>query len=273
MPELPEVETVRAGLCDLITSQTIREVKVYQSKLRYPVPADISARISGQVVQGFERRAKYLLLKMPHEAVIIHLGMSGSLRWLSACTAPEKHDHVDILFTNGGCLRYRDPRRFGLIVLSPYPPAQHRLLSSLGPEPLSDRFDALYLYEKSRSRRLPIKSFIMDNHCVVGVGNIYANEALFSSGLHPKLPAERLTMEQCYALVGTIKDVLSAAIAAGGTTLQDFVNGHGQPGYFQQQLYVYGRAEQPCLKCGTFIETVRIGQRSSYYCPECQIKE
>ncbi|EAT16294.1 bifunctional DNA-formamidopyrimidine glycosylase/DNA-(apurinic or apyrimidinic site) lyase [Desulfuromonas acetoxidans] len=269
MPELPEVETVCAGLHDLVVGQQIVDVRVYESRLRYPVPMELADVLSGETVVSLRRRAKYLLMDIGPQVVILHLGMSGSLRWVSDGQTPQKHDHVDIVFS-GGCLRFHDPRRFGLIVLAPPPVEQHRLLAHLGPEPLSDDFDGQWLFEKSRGRRIAIKSLLMENRVVVGVGNIYANESLFLSGMAPKKTSGELTDQQCVILVDKIKKVLAEAIKAGGTTLQDFVNGHGQPGYFQQKLYVYGRDEQPCLICGTMIERCRIGQRSTFYCPECQ---
>ena len=272
MPELPEVETVRAGLHDLVFGNRIVAVHVYESRLRYPVPADLPQILRGQTVVSLKRRAKYLLMSIGEHQVILHLGMSGSLRWVTATQPAQKHDHLDIVFAGGGCLRFHDPRRFGLVVLAKPPVEQHLLLAHLGPEPLSETFNPQWLFDRSRGRRIAVKSLLMDNRIVVGVGNIYANESLFLSGLSPHLPAGQLTSGQCVTLVAKIKQVLNAAIEAGGTTLQDFVNGHGQPGYFQQKLYVYGREEQPCLVCGTMIERCRIGQRSTFYCPECQKK-
>ncbi len=270
MPELPEVETVRAGLHDLVVGRQIIDVQVYESRLRYPVPTNLADVLIGQTVQSFTRRAKYLLMSIGAQIVILHLGMSGSLRWVSDGQSAQKHDHIDIVFAGGGRLRFHDPRRFGLVILAQPPVEQHPLLVHLGPEPLSDGFDGPWLFDRSRGRRVAIKSLLMDNRIVVGVGNIYANESLFLCGISPKKPAGELTDQQCVMLVDTIKKVLTAAIEAGGTTLQDFVNGHGKPGYFQQELYVYGREEQPCLLCGTMIERCRIGQRSTFYCPECQ---
>lgn len=274
MPELPEVETVRAGLSALLVGQRVDQIQIYQPQLRYPVSAALTHCLAGCDVRGFERRAKYLLLRFATGTVLIHLGMSGNLRWIDPghdLTPPQKHDHVDFVFRNGGCLRYHDPRRFGLILWHPgSEPQQHRLLAQLGVEPLSEQLTAEYLMTKSRHRHLPIKSFIMDNHVIVGVGNIYANEVLFKVGIHPQRPANSLTIEDCARLIETIRAVLLAAIQAGGTTLQDFVNGHGAPGYFQQQLFVYARQGQPCLCCGTTILSLRIGQRSSFFCPGCQ---
>lgn len=271
MPELPEVETVRAGLTDLIVGQTIDAVNIYQGKLRYPVPEQLAALLAGQKVSALQRRAKYLLLRVATGSVIIHLGMSGRLCWLPEIAPTQKHDHVDFLLSNGSCLRYHDPRRFGMILWHPgAQPLEHRLLNSLGPEPLGSEFTGDYLFNISRNKKRPIKTFIMDNHIVVGVGNIYANEALFKAGIHPERHAGTLTAGEYSRLADIIKQVLRAAIKAGGTTLQDFVNGEGKPGYFQQQLFVYGREGQPCLSCGTMLVKKRIGQRSAFFCPHCQ---
>jgi len=237
MPELPEVETVRAGLTDVVVDQIITSVNIYQGKLRYAVPENLSQLLSQQRVLGLQRRAKYLLLRVATGTVIIHLGMSGRICWQDDVKPLQKHDHVDFLFTNGGCLRFHDPRRFGLILWQQGDnPFQHRLLNKLGPEPLSNDFNAAYLFAISRNKKRPIKTFLMDNHIVVGVGNIYANESLFKAGINPQRLAGNLTLPEYERLVVIVKDVLEAAIKAGGTTLQDFVNGHGAPGYFQQQF-------------------------------------
>lgn len=271
MPELPEVETVKNGLQPLLVGQTVQSVHVYQAKLRYPVPSQLPDLVTRHEIIRFERRAKYLLLTIDSGTVLIHLGMSGTLRWLNTYEPVKKHDHVDFLFTNGGCLRFHDPRRFGLILWHAGPnPLSHRLLSSLGPEPLTPEFNSDYIYDLSRDKRRTIKTFLMDNHVVVGVGNIYANEALFQAKIHPQQPVGELSHGAYTLLVQIIKEVLLKAIKAGGTTLQDFVNGHGAPGYFQQQLFVYAREGQPCLRCTTVIENKKIGQRSTFYCPECQ---
>jgi len=271
MPELPEVETVRAGLTDVVVEQTIASVNIYQGKLRYAVPANLSQLLAQQKVVALERRAKYLLMHVATGTVIIHLGMSGRICWQQEFQPVKKHDHVDFLFNNGGCLRFHDPRRFGLILWQEgNDPLQHRLLNTLGPEPLGNNFNAAYIFAISRNKKRPIKTFLMDNHVVVGVGNIYANEALFKAGINPQRLAGDLELIEFEQLVVIVKDVLEAAIKAGGTTLQDFVNGHGAPGYFQQQLFVYGREGQPCLKCGTTLLKQRIGQRSAFFCPQCQ---
>lgn len=274
MPELPEVETVRNGLKDILTGQTLQSVHIYQEKLRYFVPQQLKHLLPGSKVLGFDRRAKYLLLRVADGTVLIHLGMSGSLRWLKNFEPAKKHDHVDFTFEDGGCLRFHDPRRFGLVLWHPgNNPLTHRLLNSLGPEPLQAEFNAQYLFEVSRNKRRAIKTFLMDNHIVVGVGNIYANEALFQAKIHPSQHAGMLNSDDCDHLVSIIKEVLAKAIKAGGTTLQDFVNGHGSPGYFQQQLFVYGREGQACFKCKTPILNEKIGQRSSFYCPTCQAEK
>ena len=274
MPELPEVETVCAGLSDILVNQTISAVHIYQGKLRYPVPQQLPQLLAQQKIISFERRAKYLLLRVATGTVLIHLGMSGSLCWQQKVQPTKKHDHVDILFTNGGCLRFHDPRRFGLILWQEGQfPLEHRLLATLGPEPLSSVFSPEYMFALSRNKRRPIKTFLMDNHVVVGAGNIYANEALFKARIHPERLAGELSFTEYELLVKIVKEVLAAAIKAGGTTLQDFVNGHGAPGYFQQQLFVYGRAGQPCFSCGTILEKKRIGQRSAFFCPQCQAIE
>lgn len=271
MPELPEVETVRNGLKDVLIGQTIQSVHIYQEKLRYCVPQQLIQLLPHNKVLGFNRRAKYLLLSVAEGSVLIHLGMSGSLRWLKTFEPAKKHDHVDFIFESGSCLRFHDPRRFGLILWHPGNNVlTHRLLNALGPEPLRSEFNAHYLFEVSRNKRRSIKTFLMDNHIVVGVGNIYANEALFQANIHPSQHAGTLNSDDYDRLVRIVKEVLARAIKAGGTTLQDFVNGHGSPGYFQQQLFVYGREGQACFRCKTPILNKKIGQRSSFYCPTCQ---
>ena len=275
MPELPEVETSRRGILPHVLQQTIVQVVVRQPKLRWPVAPKIM-ELSGLCVTAVERRAKYLLLQISQPAtlqavgwIIIHLGMSGSLRVVPAGTPPALHDHVDVQLSNGRVLRYNDPRRFGCWLWSERP-LSHTLLAKLGPEPLSPEFNAEYLYQRSRKRRTALKAWLMDNQVVVGVGNIYANEALFQCRLHPMLPAHSLTLAQCEQLVSVIKSVLTHSIEQGGTTLRDFTQPDGRPGYFAQTLQVYGRAGEPCRVCGTPIESVRIGQRNSFYCPYCQ---
>lgn len=250
-------------------NQRISRVIVRDSRLRWPVPADVQ-KADGQKVVNLRRRAKYLLIELEHGGLIIHLGMSGSLRVLSEPRSPEKHDHFDIKLENGICVRFNDPRRFGAFLWVDGNVDSHELLSKLGPEPLSDQFTADYLYRRSRERRVAIKNFIMNGHVVVGVGNIYASEALFMAGIHPQRAAGRVSAQRYEGLTDAIRDVLSRAIKQGGTTLRDFVNSDGEPGYFAQELLVYNRAGSDCFQCGAAIRQKVIGQRSSYYCPSCQ---
>lgn len=268
MPELPEVETTRRGIEPHICGNTISEVIVRQPKLRWPVPEQIQNLIGAEVAE-VRRRGKYLLLETMHGTCLVHLGMSGSLRITDQLTAAEKHDHVDIIFSNGKVLRLRDPRRFGAVLWAGCGEL-HPLLSKLGPEPLTDGFDGGYLYAKSRKRRVSVKAFIMDSHIVVGVGNIYANEALFAAGIDPRCAAGQITEARYAVLVTEIKKVLLRAIEQGGTTLRDFVREDGQSGYFQIDLNVYGRTEAPCAACGTLLRQIRQGQRSTWFCPNCQ---
>ena len=270
MPELPEVETTRCGILPYVNGQRVVAVTVRQRQLRYPIPMRLGHELIGQEIRQVSRRGKYLLLASDAGTVIIHLGMSGSLRIVAAGTAAASHDHVDICLANKLCLRLRDPRRFGLLLWTRRDPLQHRLLRELGPEPLLSDFSGAYLFQRSRGRRQAIKSFIMDSHCVVGVGNIYASEALFLAGIHPARAAGRIALPRYQVLVDAIKQVLQQAIAQGGTTLRDFYYGDDQPGYFGQSLQVYGRAGEPCLVCAAVILQRRIGQRASYYCPVCQ---
>lgn len=250
-------------------NQRISRVIVRDSRLRWPVPADVQ-KADGQKVVNLRRRGKYLLIELEHGGLIIHLGMSGSLRVLSEPGPPEKHDHFDIELDNGICVRFNDPRRFGAFLWVDGNIDSHELLSKLGPEPLSDGFTADYLYRRSRERRVAIKNFIMNGHVVVGVGNIYASEALFMAGIHPQRAAGRVSAQRYEGLTEAIRDVLSRAIKQGGTTLRDFVNSDGAPGYFAQELLVYDRAGSECFQCGAAIRQKVIGQRSSYYCPDCQ---
>ncbi|KZE33436.1 DNA-(apurinic or apyrimidinic site) lyase [Crenobacter luteus] len=273
MPELPEVETTKRGVAPTLIGARVDAVTVRCAALRWPVP-DLSAALAGATVATVTRRAKYLLIGFAHGTLIVHLGMSGSLRFVPPGTPPDKHDHVDVLLAPPNAaptlLRYRDPRRFGAWLWHPGAPEHHPLLARLGPEPLSDAFDGDHLYRVTRDKRVAIKQALMDNALVVGVGNIYANEALFHAGIHPARPAGRLTREDCQRLAETVKAVLARAIEAGGSTLRDFVDARGQPGYFQQSYYVYGRAGEACRRCGAPIAELRQGQRSSCYCPQCQ---
>jgi len=270
MPELPEVETTLRGLAPHLVGQRVADVVIRHPQLRWPVPEDLPRLLRGKSVFSLRRRAKYLLLEFDRGTLILHLGMSGSLRILAAGTPPGKHDHFDLVLENGKLMRLRDPRRFGAVLWHEGDVAQHPLLAALGCEPLAREFDGAHLYEATRRRSAAIKQVIMDSRVVVGVGNIYANEALFRSGIRPQLGANRLTRPRCAKLVLAIRETLRDAIRLGGSTLRDFTNSSGEPGYFQQHYFVYGRAGEPCRKCGTAIRQIRQGQRSSFYCPHCQ---
>lgn len=270
MPELPEVETTRRGIEPHIEQQTIAGATVRNGSLRWPVPSNLSILLAGRRVLSVTRRGKYILLDCGSGHLILHLGMSGSLRLVSTETPASSHDHVDIEFANGSVLRLRDPRRFGAVLWTEASPMQHRLIAAMGPEPLQDEFDANYIYRRSRGRKSSIKHFIMDGHTVVGVGNIYANEALYCAGIRPDRAAGRISRTRYEALVVAIKEVLASAIIGGGTTLRDFVDGDGKPGYFSQQLLVYGRGGEPCDGCGATLREIRQSQRSSVFCIQCQ---
>lgn len=266
MPELPEVETTRTSLLPLI-GQTVQSVTVHQPRLRWPVPDDL-ARLQGQRLLSLSRRAKYILAQFEQDGLMLHLGMSGSFAMQPAAQPLRKHDHVLINFDHTQ-LRYHDPRRFGSILwLDQH--GQHPLLSKLGPEPLSDAFDAHYLQQQLQHKKTAIKVALMDNAIVVGVGNIYATEALFRTSIHPARPASTLSSNEISALVDVIREILQTAIALGGSTLRDYVNASGETGYFQQTLLAYGRAGQPCTHCKTPIQTLKLGQRASAFCPVCQ---
>ena len=270
MPELPEVETTRRGLATHLTGLTITDVVIRNASLRWPIPKNLPKLLRGKTVLSLKRRAKYLLMDCGDGTLILHLGMSGSLRILPANTAPEKHDHFDLLLSNGTLLRLRDPRRFGAVLWHSGDAHTHPLLASLGPEPLENDFDARYLYQATHGRSVSIKQCIMNNRIVVGVGNIYANEALFRAGIKPQLAAGKLSQPRCAKLVEEIRATLTEAIQLGGSTLRDFVDTSGQPGYFQQHYWVYGRGGEPCRKCGSRIKQIKQGQRSSFYCGTCQ---
>jgi formamidopyrimidine-DNA glycosylase len=270
VPELPEVETTRRGIAPLLVGQTVQKVIVRDRRLRWPVPRQLSSHLCGGTFTDVDRRAKYLLVYIESGCLIMHLGMSGSLRVIPADTPPERHDHLDIVLSNGQCLRFRDPRRFGSVHWTKQPPALHPLLASLGPEPWDDAFTANYLHQRSRGRTLATKAYIMDAKTVVGVGNIYASEALFAAGIHPARQAGQISLHRYERLREAIMTVLDAAIAAGGTTLRDFVSSDGSPGYFFNQLQVYDRAGAPCVSCETPIKRRVLGQRASYFCPFCQ---
>ena len=269
MPELPEVETTRRGIEPHVVGQRVRRVIVRDARLRWPVPEDLDVRLSGQRIEAVERRAKYLLIRAESGTLIGHLGMSGSLRLVPAEQPPAKHEHVDIELESGLSLRYTDPRRFGALLWTQDPHA-HVLLSKLGPEPLTEAFDGGRLFELSRGRSMAVKRFIMDNAVVVGVGNIYAAEALFAAGIDPRRAAGSISRARYDRLAEEIKKVLARSIESGGTTLRDFIGGDGAPGYFKQELFVYGRKGEFCKLCGTGLKEIRLGQRASVYCGKCQ---
>lgn len=269
MPELPEVETTLRGIEPHLLNQRVTRIVVRDPRLRWPVPDEVK-KAEGQRFTSLGRRGKYLLLNLERGGLIIHLGMSGSLRILQHPVTPGKHDHVDIELDTGVCLRFNDPRRFGAFLWVDGNMESHELLLKLGPEPLSADFTTDYLYIRSHNRKVAIKNFIMNGHIVVGVGNIYASEALFMAGIHPQRAAGRVSRQRYEGLVAAIRDVLNRAIQQGGTSLKDFVNSDGAPGYFAQELLVYDRAGCECFQCGAPIRKMVIGQRSSYYCCDCQ---
>lgn len=270
MPELPEVETTRRGLVPHLEGRVVASVTIRNPALRWPVPDDLPRLLAGQRIGHLTRRGKYLLVAFANGHLLVHLGMSGSLRIVSANTPAGKHDHVDIAIAGAGTLRLTDPRRFGAVLWILGDPAGHPLLARLGPEPLTQDFDDDYLYRASRGRKTPVKSFLMDSTVVVGVGNIYANEALFMSGIHPLATAGKLSVARCRRLVFAVREILTHAITRGGTTLRNFVGGDGKPGYFSQELCVYGRAEQPCRRCDRALTAIRLNQRATVYCGRCQ---
>ncbi len=275
MPELPEVETTRRGIAPHVEGREVGEVIVRQARLRVPVPGNIVERLVGARIGTLSRRAKYLLMPLSGGessggTLLWHLGMSGSLRIARLGELPKKHDHLDLVLDDGAILRYHDPRRFGFVDWLAGTREQDTRLARLGPEPLSETFDGERLYRLSRGRRVAVKPFLMDNAVVVGVGNIYASEALFLAGIDPRRAAGRISRERYDRLAAAARDVLAAAITQGGTTLRDFVGGTGEPGYFKQRLNVYGRHGQPCRRCGAELRLVTLGQRASVYCPHCQ---
>lgn len=270
MPELPEVETTLRGIHPFVMNAKLTAVKVRNPSLRWPIPVTELELLVGQQIVQATRRAKYILLRFDSATVILHLGMSGSLRVLEKELEPQKHDHVDLVLNDEKILRFNDPRRFGCLLLTHGDPGAHKLLAHLGPEPLDDSFDADYLFKQSRKRNVPVKNFIMQGQVVVGVGNIYASEALFLAGVRPMRVARKVTQKEYSKLVESIKFVLQRSIDMGGTTLRDFTRVDGQAGYFKQKLQVYDRFEQPCHECDAAIKKVVIGQRSSFYCPKCQ---
>jgi formamidopyrimidine-DNA glycosylase len=270
MPELPEVETTRRGLEPHLAGQTILRLTIHDHRLRWPVDAHLPQTLAGQRVEAVERRAKYLLLRLTHGTVLWHLGMSGSLRIVPSDLPTDTHDHIDLALTSGHTVRFNDPRRFGCIIYVTGDPQVHPLLAKLAPEPFAAAFDAGYLWRVSRRRKVSVKQLIMNGQVVTGVGNIYASEALFHAAIRPRRQARSLKRDEVTRLVAAIRKVLRQAIRVGGTTLRDYVNPDGNPGYFRQKLYVYERAGEPCRNCGALIKALTQGQRSTYYCPTCQ---
>jgi formamidopyrimidine-DNA glycosylase len=270
MPELPEVETTCRGIAPHVTGRLITRLAVHEPRLRWRVDRKLPAWAEGQQIRGVQRRAKYLLLELERGHLLVHLGMSGSLRVLPIRTAREAHDHFDLEMDSGWLVRFNDPRRFGSLHYLTGDPASHPLLHRLAPEPLDEDFTAEYLFKATRKRRVAIKLAIMNSQLVVGVGNIYASESLFRAGIRPGRAAKSLTRAEAAALVKAIREVLGDAINAGGTTLRDYVGAGGEPGYFRQKLYVYERSGEPCRRCKTPIRHRVQGQRSTYFCPKCQ---
>lgn len=270
MPELPEVETTCRGIAPHIVGHKVTQVTIRQPRLRWPIPSDLPKLLKGRKLLTVERRGKYLLLNFHHGTLIIHLGMSGSLRIVEQKNVPQKHDHFDLRVSGGKQLRLRDPRRFGAILWTEDPPTEHPLIKSLGPEPLGDDFNGHYLHSRGTGRRLAIKQLIMDSKVVVGVGNIYANESLFRAGIQPSRQSSRISLSRYIQLATAIREILAAAITQGGTTLRDFQREDGRPGYFAQELQIYGKSGLPCPSCGTPIRSKTIGQRTTFFCSNCQ---
>ncbi|HKT74407.1 MAG TPA: bifunctional DNA-formamidopyrimidine glycosylase/DNA-(apurinic or apyrimidinic site) lyase [Steroidobacteraceae bacterium] len=270
MPELPEVETTRRGIEPHTVGKRIVSLDIHDHRLRWPVARDLPVEVAGQRIVKAGRRAKYLLIELESGTLLLHLGMSGSLRVLPADTPRLVHDHFDLVLDSGNTLRFNDPRRFGSLHYTKDDPRGHRLLADLAPEPFDPAFDGEYLWRITRRRRVAIKQLLMNSKLVVGVGNIYANEALFRAKVRPRRPARTLSRAEAARLARGIRTVLTMAIRVGGTTLRDYVGADGAPGYFRQKLYVYERAGKPCRNCGTTIRQLTQGQRSTYYCPTCQ---
>lgn len=270
MPELPEVETTLRGIEPHVTGKVLTKVVVRNASLRWPIPVAMLEGLTGKKVTRVERRAKYLLLHTDSACILLHLGMSGSLRVLDSSEPSTKHDHVDLEFANTKLIRFNDPRRFGCCMVINEPVEHHKLLASLGPEPLSNDFDGDYLFARSRGKSQAVKNFIMDGKVVVGVGNIYASESLFESGVRPTMAAKRVSKARYHELAKQIKLVLAKAIRAGGTTLNDFTQTDGKPGYFRHELQVYARAGEPCNRCGSVIQSKVVGQRNTFFCVSCQ---
>ena len=270
MPELPEVETTLNGIAPYLSGQTLTAIRVRDRRLRWPVTRGLEQKAAGQKIRFLERRGKYILLGLEHGGLLIHLGMSGSMRVLPEPVPPQVHDHFDLETSAGQVVRYRDPRRFGCLLWHPGDVRKHPRLENLGVEPLDSSFNGKVLHEASRSRRVAVKNLIMNGEVVVGVGNIYASESLFDAGIHPRRSCYRISLARYERLSQSIRKILANAIRQGGTTLRDFVRADGRPGYFEQRLLVYGREGLPCDRCGRHIRKTVIGQRASYYCPGCQ---
>jgi len=270
MPELPEVETTRRGIEPYLTGIEVTDITIRQKQLRWPISDELATAFKNQTIQSVQRKAKYLLLNSQAGTTIIHLGMSGNLQIVPPETPVKKHDHVDFHLANNFHLRFNDPRRFGCILWTNQAPEKHKLLCKLGPEPFSEDFNGQHLYSLSRNSKRSIKNFIMDPHVVVGVGNIYANEALFAAGIHPTRHAGRISLARYQALNEAIRTILAHAIEQGGTTLKDFVSSSGQAGYFKQELNVYGRNNQPCSQCGRTLILIRQSNRATVFCSHCQ---
>ncbi len=270
MPELPEVETVLRGLKPHLEEKIIQHVVVRQEKLRWPIPSDFCSQLIQKKIGTLSRRAKYLLMPVGTGTVILHLGMSGNLSIVNRKKLPMRHDHVDIIFSDTHLLRYTDPRRFGCLLWTDEVISKHFLFKNLGPEPLTAHFSVDYLYHVIKNRNAAIKSLLMNNQVVVGVGNIYVAEALFIAKVHPLTPGKALSKAVCGRLVDVIKQVLGAAIRQGGTTVKDFMNSEGKPGYFTQELQVYGRSGLPCKVCQMSLQPIKLGQRSTVVCNHCQ---
>ena len=270
MPELPEVETSRRGIKPYLEGESIDLLLVRQPQLRWPIPSNLPELLKGKTILSVRRRAKYLLIDTTAGSVILHLGMSGSLCMVDKNDPAGKHDHLDLILQNGATLRFTDPRRFGAVLWGGSNPLSHPLLADLGPEPLSADLTTNYLYRKSRGRKITIKQLIMQGNIIAGIGNIYACEALFWAGILPSHPAGSLSLQHYERLILAIREVLAEAIAQGGTTLRDFVNAQGRPGYFKQKLQVYGRSSMPCIQCAKPLKVIRLGQRATFFCSNCQ---
>jgi len=270
MPELPEVETTRRGIYPHIQLQKVASVIIRRRDLRWPIPENISQLIEGKLLLDINRRGKYLLMEFESGTALLHLGMSGSISILNSEIPPGKHDHFELYFANNKIMRFNDPRRFGCFIWAGKEPLAHKLLVNLGVEPLDQGFNAEYIYQAGKKKKISIKQLVMDSKLLVGVGNIYANESLFLAGIHPARAANRISLKRYERLVSNIKKVLTKAIEQGGTTLQDFTQVNGRPGYFSQALRVYGKAGQPCSNCNTLLSEIRQSGRSSVFCNNCQ---